>query len=305
MKDNTILMVLLIVFLFSIMCKNRKENFSEDLSENCNCQDRWYFWAPRSVDGIDNNNKKHAILFKGCDNNIELANPTQKKWCYTKGPCPQNEDSSSDSYQPFGAGVNSGTVNTPKGTQGTNWRRCKQTKFKDEDDIINKKFNELSSKIALLQCQGKTGKHDTCLGNFNKCIPNCFKNSIEDKKGLINDLTPILKCAEGLRVGNSSNCSQDILAGLPTNPQNIGNYINSLILSNAVKYQNFGSDECLNADKPLFVDNVNCCKRDKTCTNFLMNEFSPTGEKSGIIVSKCQKVLEEKGGITNLASCNA
>ena len=70
---------------------------------------------------------------------------------------------------------------------------------------IDDEYNNLSEKIGQLQCTGKTGKHDTCLNNFNLCIPNCFKNDPESKKGLVKTLGPIIKCADGLLRKNVNN----------------------------------------------------------------------------------------------------
>ena len=93
------------------MC-NTREGFTQN---NCDCQDSWSFWAPRSYDGTQDLGQREELKFLGCDDRIEKANPTEEKWCYTNGPCPQNSDDMSDSYQPFQSG-GSGTVRVDNDT---------------------------------------------------------------------------------------------------------------------------------------------------------------------------------------------
>ena len=92
----------------------------------------------------------------------------------------QNDDTMSDSYQPFQSG-GSGTVrvDNDKNDQVVTWNVVARTKFHDEPEvkaakaakaaqmkkIIDTKFNAFSQKIGAQQCKGK--ENGTCLDNFN------------------------------------------------------------------------------------------------------------------------------------------
>jgi hypothetical protein len=204
MKDNTIIMVLLIVFLFSIMRKNRKENFTVD---TCDCQDRWYYWAPKSVDGIDtiDKNDRYPILFKGCDENVKLADNSKRKWCYTKGDC-SNEKGlviKDASGNKISGGLGKGKGNTPKGKQHLAWRYCNTTKSTDDTLItpggstIDGGFNRFKKSIGDEMCKDCSGNtmpgNSACFYNLNKCVDACYPK-LESKLKVLKELKPLMGC---------------------------------------------------------------------------------------------------------------
>ena len=324
MDNNDLLLLLVILFLMYKMCNtcNTKESFAQD---NCDCQDKWSFYAPKSYDGKSNLGQKTELKFNGCDNLIKGANPSEEQWCYTKGSCPVDNDPMSDTYQPFEGGKHEKGVKfnrvtdnndpTNKVDQFPGWRRCSQTKFQDEPKVkavqmkkmIDAKFNAFSEKIGAQQCIGK--EKETCLNNFNKCVPKCFTKDTMQRGALLKELEPKMKCLEIIekisalakdetssmedleearKIGESV-CSTKVFKS--KNEKEVRENLNSEVIEIAKKYQDVRSTECL-GEQALFVKgnkDEGCCKVTNNCAMFLENELglSPNAKPAGKIDDFC------------------
>ena len=271
---------------------------------------------------------KKELKFLGCDDRIEKADPTEEKWCYTNGPCPQNSDPMSDSYQPFQSG-GSGTVRVDNDTndQVVTWRRCSKTKFQDEPEVkaakaakaatmkkmIDAKFNEFSQVIGAQQCKGK--EKETCLdNNFNTCVPKCFKKNTMDRAALLTELKPYMECGKGLQMGDSDLITKN--CGIKVRDENnketdvktiimtgkLNNQIKQIVKNE--KYRDIQSTECLGG-KVTYVskNNDSCCKKEDSCPRFLENELGliPSAEPAGKIDSSC---IRDDGNYNVLPNCS-
>ena len=199
MSNNKLILIILILFVFLKFCNN-KENFDQNLVKNCKCQDNWSYWAPYTHEGEKIYlNGKEEIEFNGCDSRIIQADDIngEKKWCYTVGPCPNNNDPLSFTYQPFNSEVRSVDKDFERNNgemQHTSWRYCNEKIFEDEKyikDIIDNKFANLSKIVSKSECRGR--EKGTCLNNFNTCVPKCINNSSNRNK-LLNELNQLMTC---------------------------------------------------------------------------------------------------------------
>ena len=310
MDNNNLLLLLVILFLMYKMCNtsNTKENFAQN---NCDCQDSWSYWAPKSYDGTQDLGQTQELKFLGCDNRIKKAGDTEKKWCYTNGPCRQNIDPMSDSYQPFQSG-GSGTVKVDggKNDQSVTWRLCSQTKLQDEPQVkaakvkaaqmkkmIDANFNVFSKKIGAQQCVGR--KEGTCLNNFNTCVPKCFTKNTMQRGRLLKELEPKMKCAALITelyeksndnistgddleaIGKKANlvCSARVLGIKKEGKEGKAEALKILnsevieIVKNK-KYRDMKSPECIGG-KATYVSKKNnsCCKKEDSCPVFLGKEL--------------------------------